>query len=326
MKKWIFALPVVLAGCGEIELPEVPAMDDPADVEQVTEEYTKKFCFTVKGDFGNAAFVGGGDAVAPVDTEQDGLRVGVVYEPTSEWGDSNRMTRANQYMTADGVELAEMWVVDYKDGAIQQSLHQTASDADWGAPTMSLTLGTHHVLFLASRGTGAAYQDGVVTWSRMNDTFYTDYEVTVAKTSNGNRAVTLNRVATKFALVIEDAIPSGTTSVTFAPETWYSGWNMLTGEAVAADGYVARYDLPSSWWGGMGSTLNMWGLSGADEWQTDVAIESRAGETVNASAVIAGAPMKANRVTRYSGKLFSNDAASSVSLATEWLTAYEGVY
>lgn len=252
---------------------------------------SKKFTFTVKGDFQNPEF-----------------------------------TRANQYMTADGVELTDMWVVDYKDGAIKQEMHQGKDDADWGSPSMSLTLGTHHILFLASRGTNPTYNNGVVTWSRMNDTFYLDYEVTVVKTSNGNRAVTLNRCATKFALVIEDAIAQGTTSVTISPETWFTGWNMLSGVPVASSEYVAQYDLPQSWIGSKGATLNMWGLSAGEEWQTNISIVSKAGEVTNAEALIEAAPLKANRTTKYSGSLYSNATNSSVSLNATWLTQYEGVY
>lgn len=313
MKRMLFALPLLLCACGEIDLPDV----QPEDNAPIAEEYTKKFCFTVKGDFTNPDFCGGDDAdtmIVPVAAD------GVI----DEWGKSQR--RANQYMTADGNEMTDMWIIDYKDGAIQQSLHQTASDADWGAPTMSLTLGTHHILFLASRGQGSNYADGVVTWTKPMDTFYLDYEVTVAKTSNGNRSVTLNRVATRFSLLVDDAIADGTTTVTITPAKWYTGWNMLTAQPVVAQDYSLLFNIPASYNGVSGTSFGMWGLSAADEWTTDVAIVSKAGSDVNASATIEGAPFKANRVTKYSGMLYSNASESSVSLNAEWLPEYEGVY
>lgn len=315
-----FLLPLFLCACGEIELPDAPAVDDPTDVGQVTDDYTKKFTFTIKGDFCNPQFVEG-------DGEAGGtMRVGVVHESTDEWGDSNRMTRANQYMTADGVEMTDMWVVDVVGGEVKQMLHQTASDADWGAPTMSLTLGTHHVLFLASRGTGAAYSEGVVTWGKVLDTFYTDYEVTVAKTSNGNRAVTLDRVATKMTIAVTDAVLSGTTTIAVTPSRWFDGWNMLSGEPVASAGYGRTFELNQGQWGATDLELNVWGLSGKTEWTADVDIVAKAGDAVNASATIADAPFVANRITRYSGSLWSQGGNNSVSLSGEWLPSYEGVY
>lgn len=230
-------------------------------------------------------------------------------------------------MTADGVELTDMWVVDYKDGAIVQQLHQSNTDDNWGAPTMSLTLGTHHIYFLASRGQNPTYTNGVVTWTKPLDAFYLDYEVVVVKTSNGNRAVTLNRVATKMDLHINDAIPAGTTTISITPTTWYTGWNMLTATPVAApSNYSVTLNIPKSYEGFAGAYISAWSLSTADEWTTDISIESKAGETVNASALIEHAPFKANRATIYRGNLYTNSSENSVTLQTEWLTSYEDVY
>lgn len=288
-----FILPLCLCACGEIELPDVK----PTDTTNEETQYTKKFTFTVKGDFCNPSFV----------------------------DDSGRMTRGNQYMTADGVEMTDLWVVDVKDGTIRQSMHQSNTDGDWGAPTMSLTLGTHHIYFLASRGQSPMYSDGVVTWSKPLDTFYLDYDVTVANTSNGNRAVTLERVATKFQVVVEDAIPNGTTAISLKPTKWSTGWNMLTASPV--DGaYTGIFALSSSQWGANGLELNMWSLSGPDEWTTDIAITSKAGDTTNAEVTITDAPLKANRVTRFSGALYSTSGSSSVTLSSSWLPMYEGVF
>lgn len=301
MRKLIFCALLLgaLTACEHVEL-------SPTVIEEEggVMNYAKKFTFTVKGDFTNPEFSGSG-------------------------------TRANSYMTADGVEMTDLWVLDVVDEnpdhdaeswVIKQQLHQVSSDADWGAPSMSLTLGTHHVMFLASRGTGASYDGGVVTWTRMNDTFYKDYEVTVVKTSNGNRAVTLDRVATRLSLVIEDAIPAGTTTISLAPTKWYTGWNMLTGEPVQSNSYVAAYNLTAAYIGTTNLTLNMWGLSGADEWQTNVDVTAKADDATTAYITIPDAPLKANRTTSYRGNLFTNSTAHGVSLHTEWLPAYEGVY
>lgn len=290
MKKlMIAAIGLMVASCSQIELPE-------AEMEGQTGE-SRKFTFTVKGDFLSPEFREGGPR------------------------------KANAYMTADGVEMTDLWVVDVVGGDIRQSLHQVSTDADWGAPTMSLTLGTHHVMFLASRGQGAVYADGVVSWAKPLDAFYLDYEVTVTKTSNGNRAVTLQRCATKATIYVEDAIPAGTTIISVMPTRWYTGWNMLTGEPVGApDGYGVTFSLPAQYVGVSGTNYSVWSLSGEDEWLTDICVTSMAGAGANASAVIADAPMKANRTTIYRGALYSGSEQSSVQLNSDWLVNYEGVY
>lgn len=309
MKKLFFMLPLCLCACGEIELPEHQAPNE--EVPEV-EEYTKNFTFTVKGDF----------STMQDDDEDEVIQVGM-HDKYVE-GPMFSPKRANQYMTADGVEMTDLWVVDVVGGEIVQTLHQQPADDDWGAPQMSLTLGTHHIKFLASRGAEPTFSDGSVTWSRPLDTFFTDYEVTVVKTSNGNRAVTLDRVAAKLQLFIDDAIPTGTTTFTTDAATWFCGWDMVKGEPIAST-YSREFSVPTSWLGQSGASLTLWSLSGADEWTTDVQLTSKAGATQNASATIT-APMKANRATVMHGNLYSANSSTSISLNDEWLPQYEGVY
>lgn len=254
-------------------------------------ETRRQFTFTVKGDFVNPEF-----------------------------------TRANTYMTADGAEMTDLWVIDYKDGEIKQELHQASTDADWGAPKMSLTLGTHHIYFLASRGTEPVYQAGRVKWSKVLDTFYKDYEVTVVKTSNGNRAVTLDRVASKLTIYIDDAIESGTTGISIAPSTWYTGYDMIASSPILADNYSVSFPLNSTYAGKKGLSLSAWTVSAGQEWTTSVSIESHTASGNNAEVTIPDVPMLANRITTYHGSLYSNASESSISLNADWLTGYDGVY
>lgn len=293
----------VLAGCQKVDLSEV----EPSD-EGGSSAVTKKFTFTVKGDFGNPEFVEGDGAA----------------------------TRA--YMQADGVDMTDLWVVDVfypsgnaegtvtetATGTVVQTKHLTPADAEWGAPVLQLKLGTHHVMFLASAGVGGQYSEGVVTWTKMKDTFYKDYEVTVAKTSNGNRAVTLDRVSTMLNLTIDDAIADGVTEIKFTPATWYTGWNMLTGEAVSNAYYTSSVSIPASYVGQEGVQMNVWGLSGATEWTTNVGVSATNNGTPVSSTTIENAPFKANRKTKYHGMIFGTKGNVTLTLSDEWSADYEG--
>lgn len=279
----------MLTACEHIEMEDVPVAEDGKH------EATKKFTFTIKGDFENPEF-------------RDG------------------QTRANSYMKADGAEMTDLWVIDYCDGQIKQEKHQVSTDEDWGKPTMSLSLGEHHVLFLASRGAEPTYQSGKVTWAKPLDTFYTDYEVTVVKTSNGNRAVTLDRVATKLVMTMDDAIPVGTNTLTLSPESWYTGWDMVTGEPIDTDSYTQTFSIPSSWGGRTGGSFTSWSLSTKGEWTTALRYESYAGSEKNGAILITDAPFKASRTTAYHGKFYTNATESNVSLNSAWLPQYEGEY
>ena len=55
-------------------------------------------------------------------------------------------------LTADGKDMTDVWVLDYVDGSLVQQRHQTSEDDDFGAPTLALSVGSHHIYFIASRG------------------------------------------------------------------------------------------------------------------------------------------------------------------------------
>jgi hypothetical protein len=279
----------MMCGC------EKPVLDDASEVsvENVRNQPTKIFTFTVKGDFGAATFTRG-------------------------------------YLTADGQSMTDLWVFDYMDGACVQTVHQTSTDSDWGQPKMSLSYGRHHVYFVASRGEGATLDaDGhTITWTGPRDTFWKDYEVDVVSTSNGNRAVTLDRVATKIRVVVTDEVPATCKAVTVTPERWYYGWDYVNGVAVASQQTERRVSVPESYVGTTGQlAVSVFGLSGVDEWVTNVAVKALGdGDAVLGSATITGAPFKANRSTEYSGNLFGSGGSLDVGISTSWGSPHVGTW
>ena len=256
---------------------------------------TKKFTFTMKGDF------------------------------SDDW----KTTRG--YLAADGRDLTDVWVLDYVDGVLQQQLHQDDNTADdFGKPQMQLAYGSHHVYFIASRGTGATLDtnDKTITWSKVADTFWKDYEVNVVATSNGNRAVTLDRAVTKLRLTVTDAIADGAATFNIAPHTWYYGLNYQTGAPVSAqtDG-VITINIPANMIGATNTPLNIFGFSSTTEWTTDVVLNCKASNNdVIGSAAIVDVPFVRNRVTDYSGPLFGSGGSLTLSLNTDWLDAEIGTW
>ena len=257
---------------------------------------TKKFAFTLKGDF------------------------------SDEW---KPVTRG--YLSADGKDLTDVWVLDYMDGELVQQVHQGDNTAeDFGKPVITLAYGFHHVYFIASRGTSPVLNTDAhtITFGNVRDTFWKRYDVSVVATSNGNRAVTLDRVVTKLRLTFTDEVPAEANSISIVPHTWYYGLDYTTGQPASAQTDAATViTIPDASKGQTGIQASLFGFSGADEWNTDVAISSRtATDAVLGSATIASAPFKANRVSDYSGPLFSAGGSMSLSLNGEWITPYEGTW
>jgi len=258
---------------------------------------TKKFTFTLKGDF------------------------------SDEW---EPVTRG--YLAADGKDMTDVWVLDYDaDGHLLQQVHQSDNTAeDFGKPVMKLAYGVHQVYFIASRGVSHVLDTDAhtITFGNVRDTFWKRYDVSVVATSNGNRAVTLDRVVTKLRLTFTDEVPAEANSISIVPHTWYYGLDYTTGQPASAQTDAATViTIPDASKGQTGIQASLFGFSGADEWNTDVVISSRtAADAVLGSATIAAAPFKANRVSDYSGPLFSAGGSMSLSLNGEWITPYEGTW
>lgn len=273
----------MLTACNKIEVPLVD------NAGQVPTEKTKKFTFTVKGDFGEPTFT----------------------------------AKRRAYMTADGQDMTDLWVFDFMGGECVQTLHQVPTDEDWGAPVMALKYGSHHVYFVASRGDTPTVDEtgNTITWGTPRDTFWKDYEVNVVNTSNGNRAVTLDRVVTKLKVKFEDEVPTGCSEISVTPAVWYYGLNYVTGAPCDMKANQPRtVSVPESYVGTSGVvSVNIFGFSTANEWTTDVQVTSKndSGETLG-TATIKDAPFKANRATEYSGCIFGSNGAVDVSLTDEW--------
>ena len=222
-------------------------------------------------------------------------------------------------------------MLDYVDGALVQQLHQDDNTAeDFGKPVMNLAYGLHQVYFIASRGVDPVLDTDAhtLTFGSVRDTFWKRYDVSVVATSNGNRAVTLDRVVTKLRLTFTDEVPAAANSISIIPHTWYYGLDYMTGQPASAQTDAATViTIPDASKGQTGIQASLFGFSTAAEWNTDVVISSRTTtDAVLGSATITAAPFKANRVSDYSGPLFSAGGSLSLSLNGTWETSETGTW
>ena len=235
-------------------------------------------------------------------------------------------------LTADGKYMTDVWVLDYVGGTLQQQLHQTSADTDFGMPTMDLSIGTHHIYFVASRGQSPTLstENHTLTFGKVLDTFYKDYELTISGGTSASAAqsVTLERIVTKLKVTFTDAIPSTASTFNITPASWHYGFDYLTGNPTTAT--VSQnivVNIPSSSVGKAGESINVFGFSGTTEWTTNVTINCQdAGSTVLGSATITAAPFVRNRVSEYSGPLFATNGSMTLSLNADWLDTYLGVW
>jgi hypothetical protein len=226
--------------------------------------------------------------------------------------------------------MTDLWVLDYIGTTLVQQIHQVSTDADFGTPTLNLSVGSHHIYFIASRGSGATLstENHTITFTRVLDTFYKDYEINVTATSNGSRSVTLDRIVTKLTAIIADAIPEGAATFNLTPEAWHYGIDYTTGLPISATpSQTITINIPSSEIGVTNEHLSIFGFSTEDEWTTNLQLNcKKADGTILGSAVLTNVPLKRNRITEYTGPLFSSNGLTTVGLSTDWDTEYVGTW
>ena len=250
--------------------------------------------------------------------------------PNPSYSGGETSTRSE--LKADGKAMTDLWVLDYPNGQTAPTIqiHQTSSDEDFGSPTLNLAVGSHHVYFIASRGQDATIDTDAhtITFGKVRDTFYMDYEINVTATSNGSRSVTLERIVTKFTAIVTDAIPEGAATFNMTPSQWYYGWDYVAGTpTTATTSQAITINIPASELGKTDELLSIFGFSSDTEWTTDIALDCKTSTgSILGTATIADVPLKQNRITTFSGPLFSANGLTTVSLSTDWQKDYTGTW
>jgi hypothetical protein len=245
---------------------------------------TKKFTFTIKGNF----------------------------------SDTWEQTRG--YLQADGKDMTDVWVFDYIGDELQQTIHQTASDADFGNPTINAAYGDHTIYFVASRGDSPVIDGTTIFWAKPSDTFWASRSITIAPATATNQSVSLQRVATRLRLTVTDEIPATLAQICITPSHWYYGIDYLTGEATDDRQTERTINVPASYIGTTGQLYaNFYSMSPSSAWQTDITMKAKDGDGGVISQIgIADVPLERNRVTNYSGTLFNANRTVAISVDSDW--------
>lgn len=266
----------------------------------------------------------------PVETGNQAESVNVTFCITPEPWQYTTDPMRTRALDADGKVMTDIWVLDYdSDGNIQQQLYQSSTDDDFGRPTLTLTVGAHHIYFVASRGQGGALNtdNHTLTFTKVSDTFYRDLALNVHATTNGSQAVTLDRCVTKLRLTLEDAIPATAATFNITPASWYYTIDYTTGNpTTATSSPTIAINIPPANIGQTGLDVSIFSFSGTDEWSTDVTFNCKDSDGNTLGYATVTAPMKRNRVSAFAGPLFSSSGSMTLSLNTDWDTEYTGTW
>lgn len=250
-----------------------------------------------------------------VEQRTDGDTINLKFTLSGDWQQNAKD------LTANGSAMTDVWVFDYVDNTLVQTVHQDDNTAaDFGSPSIDLSFGTHTLYFVASRGLTPTVNttNHSITWVKPYDTFHKALTLTVDN-STGSQAVTLERMVGKLKMTINDAIATGTTQFIVTPATWYYGLDYTDGSPTAsASNQAITISCPSNYVGESGKYLTVFTFSSSAQWNTNVTLAASDGTTTISSVAINNVPIQRNRSTEYSGNLFTNNGSTTLTLNDTW--------
>lgn len=258
-----------------------------------------------------------------VEQRTDGDTINLKFTLSGDWQQDTKD------LTANGSSMTDVWVFDYVDNTLVQTVHQDDNTAtDFGQPTIDLAFGTHTLYFVASRGTNPTVDNTnhKITWTKPSDTFHKAVTLTVDNTT-GSQSVTLERMVGKLKMTINDAIATGTTQFTVTPSVWYYGMDYTDGSPTAqASNQAITISCPAANVGQSGKFLTVFTFSSSAQWNTNVTLAASNGTSTISSVAINNVPIQRNRSTEYSGNLFTNTGNSTLTLNDTWGDPFVGTW
>ena len=221
------------------------------------------------------------------------------------------------------LDLTDLWMFDYTDGELQQTVHQSNTDEDFGVLSASMGYGDHTLYFVASRGTTptADTDAQTITWAKPSDTFWATATVTVSPSSASSQAVTLSRVATRLRITVNDEVPAGAAKFVITPAQWYYGIDYTTGSGIAPSANQPReVNIPSSYIGTSGQlAISIFGFVPSADWHTDITATLKASdESTLGQVTLEDVTLKRNITTAYSGGILGTAKAFALTADDTW--------
>ena len=229
------------------------------------------------------------------------------------------MTRAD----VTELDLTDLWLFDYVGEELQQTVHQSTTDEDFGVISASMGYGDHSLYFVASRGTTPTSDTDAqtITWVKPSDTFWATATVTVSPSSESSQAVSLSRVATRLRITVNDEVPAQAAKFVITPAQWYYGIDYTTGNGIAPSANQPReVNIPSSYIGTSGQlAIAIFGFVPSADWQTDITAALKAfDESTLGQVTLEDVSLRKNITTAYSGGILGTAKSFTLSADNAW--------
>ena len=252
----------------------------------------------------------------PTDTLQNHATI------TFDFGSNAFALHAMTRATLTELSMTDLWIFDYMGDVLQQSIHQSSTDATFGTPSLSLDYGDHTFYFVASRGSDPVVDTDAktITWGSVRDTFHGSLSLDVQPNSGSSQSVSLSRCVGRLRVSATDVIPEGAAKLVVSPSSWYYGLNYQSGEGVADSPTPLAVNIPSSYIGTTNLVASFYTVSSASPWQTDMTVALVAtDESTIGSVTISGVTLQRNHVTSYAGGIVGAGRSLTIGSDDEWV-------
>lgn len=245
-------------------------------------------------------------------------------------------------LTANGKALTDLYILDYDktSGKLLQVLHQTSAAADFAAPELTLTYGTHTLKAVATRSeTPALLTSALAAYSvaantlteaaadaplylssgKTSDTFAGQTDISVTAGAGQTAALALDRLVAKLVIKATDTAPADIA----AADITLKEYPRVAWQDFSVIGLAEKHrsaDI-TAWQGKSGNSLAYFVLCPAEGYTTDITLSLTAADgTAYTPITLTSVPLERNKITTISGGLFGHTAAASVSVADAWST------
>lgn len=214
-------------------------------------------------------------------------------------------------------------VLDYRRvtaGVIAHSATQKAQDENFGRIEDVLPYGKHTCFFVGHQSEITSMKaDGVVTFSKVTDTFSAKAELDVNAKTKASQAVTLIRRVAKLEIVCTDALPDNLKTMEMVIEGGSVTLNAATGKGGVVTEQRKTIQIPTSNIGVKNCTFSSYVFLPEE---SDTVKVTATAKDVSGSIICThtfdSVEMQTNYITRYTGSLFSEDQSFQLSVNSEW--------
>ena len=229
------------------------------------------------------------------------------------------MTRASM----SELKMTDLWMFDYIGDELQQTIHQSSDDEDFGVISASMAYGNHTLYFVTSRGTTPTVDTNshIISWIRSSDTFWATSSLNVTSASSNSQSIELMRAVTKLKIAILDKVPEGTAKAVITPSQWYFGIDYKTGVGTTCrTNTPINVTIPESYIGTTGDiVLSVMSFVPSDEWHTDVTCAIKTSDDIVLGTVTLGdVSLSKNITTIYSGNIFNSSNGFTLTADDTW--------